>query len=132
MIDSSAAHHVTGNAQLLSFTSPSADITVTFRYGRKLKAERVGTAHIELEDKSLLILRDVLYVPGTAANLLSVSSAARKGYAFCFSNDRCSITCGLGIYVAAARIDAHGTFSLRDHGLAAQLQPHDEPWWQRR
>ena len=50
----------------------------------------VETTSIDLNDH-VLLLNNVLYVPNTYKNIISISSMTRKGYKFLFERDVCTI-----------------------------------------
>lgn len=114
-LDSGASRHITNNR--IGLTDAYADNTsITFGNGSKLSAELCGdlrvTSYIPSADRQQsLWLRDVLFVPGAKANLLSVQTATSHGVRFNFSPDRCDISVGSKI-IAEANY-TNGAYQLR-------------------
>ena len=78
VLDSGASNHITGNLDLLiDVREPGRNISVTFANGTVSEAKYVGDAVLEVSDTSVILLKDVLYVPSAAANLYSIATATR-------------------------------------------------------
>ena len=59
--------------------------------GTSEEASRVGSYQLKLHTRCILLLHDVLYVPGIQHNLLSVLALLNLGYIFHFSSDRIDV-----------------------------------------
>ena len=68
MIDSGCSRHMTGNKTLFKTLFEGKIGTVTFRDGSKSVIRGIGTVDIP----GLLVFKDVWYVDGLKANLVSV------------------------------------------------------------
>ena len=123
ILDSGAGHHITGNRDLLTDVRPCPDISVKFGNGGVLQAVSMGTVIIHTQStlgvvESQILLQDVLYVPGAAANLLSVGRAIDKGAQITFTKQAGIIRHG-GDVIAYAPASADGTYRLRIENPAA-------------
>ena len=65
-------------------------MTLKLGNGASVAAKAIGSTSIDLHNH-VLLLDDVLYVPNTYKNIVSISSLTRKGYEFLFSRDVCKI-----------------------------------------
>lgn len=97
IIDSGATWHMTGNKQFLDVnTMKQYSANIEIADGSHLTTEAIGTVPLTLDDEcdTTIILKDVVYVPGLAANLLSVTCMTENGASVTFDNGICTITQG--------------------------------------
>ena len=108
VLDSGASRHMTGDKCLLVNTRPlEQPVTITYGNGQQGIAETVGDVILRPDR---LILRDVLYVPGNAVNLLSIKMATAAGASFNFHQGGCDIVYD-GKTLATAKGE-HGLYSI--------------------
>ena len=92
MLDSGAALHATGNADILINLHTGPTVTVVNAFGDSLSANQYGTLQIITDGSHKLNIEEVLLGPGVAGTLLSTSQLMRAGYSINFSNHRCLLT----------------------------------------
>ena len=97
IVDSGASRHVTPFKFLFESLSPlPTPTTVTFGNGQAAPAAGQGniTLHVTVQgEQRSVLLRNVLWVPGAAHNLLSVQQATSQGRAqACFSGQQCMLS----------------------------------------
>ena len=120
VLDSGASRHMTSDATVLTDIRPLTErVTFTGFMGEQCEAEAVGSALLYgvrgSKPGDVLLIRDVLYVPGAAANLLSIPVSVRNGAKFEFEDEKCYITVG-GEVVAEAVCKA-GVYTLSGQSL---------------
>ena len=84
-----------GTSHHTSSCSPTCALRhtpVTFGNGSIGEATLIGDAYLQPNPGSLIKLTDVLYIPGAADNLLSVSQATKRGFSFSFNDTDCQIS----------------------------------------
>ena len=146
IVDSGASRHVTPFKFLFESLSPlPTPTTVTFGNGQAAPAAGQGniTLHVTVQgEQRSVLLRNVLWVPGAAHNLLSVQQATSQGRAqACFSGQQCMLSAqGRPIIIAH---EAGGLYSMRVQPVqqeqahvtgtasATQLQERAELWHRR-
>ena len=146
IVDSGASKHVTPFKFLFESLSPlPAPTTVTFGNGQAAPAAGQGNIllHVTVQgEQRTVLLRNVLWVPGAAHNLLSVQQATSLGRAeACFSGQQCVLSAhGKPIIIAH---ELGGLYSMRVQpvqqeqahmgGIAGptQLQEKAELWHRR-
>ena len=113
VLDSGASRHMTPHRDILVNERPlTEDITVTFGNGGQSKPASVGDVMLKT-GTYILVLTDVLYVPGASENLLSVRRATKTGGAsFTFSDACCMLELG-GQVLAVAPCQSDGIYYLR-------------------
>jgi hypothetical protein len=57
----------------------------------KVEVEAIGELPLELNDGFILKLTDILYVPSSRRNLISISHLDDDGFDCCFGNGQCKI-----------------------------------------
>ena len=145
VLDSGASRHMTSNASVLTDIRPLTErVTFTGFMGEQCEAEAVGSALLYgvpgSKPGDVLLLGDVLYVPGAAANLLSIPVCVKNGAKFVFEDEKCYITVG-GEVVAEAVCKA-GVYTLsvesmevpssaKEVALAATATESAELWHRR-
>ena len=93
ILDTGATRHITPHKQLLTDLRPAPHtVIVTFGNGSIGEATLIGDAYLQPNPGSLIKLTDVLYIPGAADNLLSVSQATKRGFSFSFKDTDCQIS----------------------------------------
>ena len=93
ILDTGATRHITPHKQLLTDLRPAPHtVIVTFGNGSIGEATLIGDAYLQPSPGSLIKLTDVLYIPGAADNLLSVSQATKRGFSFSFNDTDCQIS----------------------------------------
>ena len=137
VLDSGASNHITGNLDLLiDAREPDRNISVTFANGTVSEAKYVGDAVLEVSDTSVILLKNVLYVPSAAANLYSIATATERGANFEFGESGCTI--GLhGRLITMAKRRANGLCympSCQSEATALAAYPRTETaeLWHRR
>ena len=108
VLDTGASRHMTPHRRYLSNPrAPPPDLTVTYGNGAQAKPAAVGDVHIRLETGATATITDVLYMPGAAENLFSVSYAAAKGSTFSFGATGCTIRNGDTAIATGAPTDSN-------------------------
>ena len=137
VLDSGASRHMTGNKELLcnlrQIDQPSS---VTFANGTVGQAEFVGDTFLKADGNQAIQLRDVLYIPTAAANLLSIPTAIKHGTKFRFGVADCAINHS-GRDIATARRQSNGLYSIPSGtqdllAMAAQPKAVTAELWHRR
>jgi transposase InsO family protein len=130
MLDSGASSHMTPHLKLLQWDlRPAApDHFVTFGNSAKAKVEAIGTTVVYTPEKpGGFWLKDVLYVPSLALNLMSVSRAAVNGCTITYDGTDCELKRGDKL-LAKAQCNPEGdvyvlgirSMRLDDHALLAK------------
>ena len=91
-IDSGATKHITCYQNILhNHRALDQERTVTYGNDEKVTVDTYGDVILErsISPDIKLVMKDVLYSPKNAFNLLSVSAAAANGVEFVFTADRC-------------------------------------------
>ena len=92
-IDSGATVHVANSLQGFhsTRTTPRRERCIEVANGIEAEVEAIGDVPLELADGSLLLLKDVLFVPSLHRNLISVSCLDKDSYECYFGNGKCAI-----------------------------------------
>lgn len=91
LIDSGASMHMTSREDwMYKVTEPSVK-SVTVANREPLAVKGVGCVNIHLNQEKKIQIKNVLFVPGLAANLLSVSTIVKSGYNVAFNSKGCDI-----------------------------------------
>ena len=136
VLDSGASRHITNRVDNLLEAKPlDDDIVITFGNGETAKAEACGDVELSGlrgSDVSTVTLKDVLYVPGAAANLLSIPRAVDNGVTFNFGYNHCKVQKG-PLHIATARFSG-GIYELQCQPAAetALLAKQTPELWHRR
>lgn len=103
-IDSGASMHMTSRKDwMYNVTEPSVkNITVANR--EPLAVKGVGCVDIHVSQDKVIKVNNVLYVPGLAANLLSVSTIVKNGHKVNFNNKGCEIQNGQDEVICTATL----------------------------
>ncbi|XP_062103421.1 uncharacterized protein LOC133814482 [Humulus lupulus] len=106
--DSGCSRHMTGNRHLLINYQDKIEGAVTFGDANKGAIQGKG----ELLLKNLPSLKDVLYVEGLKANLISISQLCDSGYLVNFSNSCCSVVSSDGRMVLTGKRSIDNCYKL--------------------
>jgi hypothetical protein len=95
-LDSGASQHMTGDKSPFKTLEPLKDGEREIKFGNKgvLKATGVGTVELwclTLVGERVNTLREVMFVPGVAENLFSMSRATELGAEFVFKRGMCQM-----------------------------------------
>lgn len=104
-LDSGASTHLTRNPDLLIESKSKTDARITAANNCELISDSIGSVPIHVSngrEQSTVIAKDVLYVPGSAANLMSVSKIVQKGHSVVFDSTGAKIRDNDGGIVAIA------------------------------
>ena len=136
ILDSGASQHITGDiSSLKNLRRVQQPTPITFGDGHQASAAAVGDVeliNVQGGYVDVIILKDVLYVPGAAANLLSINQAVKKGAAFSFTARACTIS--IGPVTLAEAPENGGIYELRigSSPQMAQLAAASPQLWHRR
>ena len=105
IVDSGASSHMSGTRSLFSeLVPPPTAVIVRLADSHAVPAEGVGVVGP---------LRDVLFVPGLTANLISVSKLVSSGFSVVFEGSECRIiTTATGAVIASGR-QSSGIYKLK-------------------
>lgn len=116
IVDTGASHHITGDHSVFSAYTPLTDNPKHPLYNTKMvnaagtEFNVEGTGDVMIN--ASVTLRDVIYAPGCAYNLLSGSCAVASGYAIELDKHGCDIRLSGGDIVAHAPRGKDGLFRL--------------------
>lgn len=103
-LDSGASMHMTSRKDwMYNVTEPSVN-SITVANKEPLAVKGVGCVDIHLSQDKVIQVKNVLYVPGLAANLLSVSTIVKNGYKVIFIKRGCEIQDGKDEVVCTATL----------------------------
>jgi hypothetical protein len=93
-IDSDATIHITNSMQgfRMRRTLRRGERSIRVADGVEAEVEAIGELPLELNNKFILCLHNVLYVPSLSKNLISVSCLDDDGYDCQFGNRQCLMT----------------------------------------
>lgn len=136
IVDSGATSHMGNNRrQFRKFRSLCRELEVTLGDGHVLKATGKGDVKLEMtasQGRIKCILRDVLYVPGLAHNLFSVSKATEAGKTTNFTKEGCSIREVNGNRLIAEGYRQGGLYYLGHDDVCTQAHVASTETWHRR
>ena len=136
VLDSGASRHITNHLDNMLNVRPVTEaVTITFGNGNQAKAEAIGDVELTgLRDSDVekTTLKDVLFVKGATANLLSIPRAVSKGVKFDFSDNACRVLKDKAL-IAKAHFH-NGVYGIRNRcipekAMTAQQTPR---LWHRR
>ena len=108
IIDSGATAHMCKSKELFKSLQVVSPSSVTMGDGNALSSEGVGDVELVLKlpngKTKKRIMHSVLYVPGLACNLFSVSRAAKKGKMTVFDDTTCKILKGKKVVASGRRV----------------------------
>ena len=117
-IDSGASFHMTGSESWFISGSrrPISRIEILLGDGTKLATSEIGDVEMYVKNgnsSKRIIVKDVLFLPGIKANLMSVAKIQERGHEVKFVDNRCEVVSGShGGIILAANID-RGTFKVQ-------------------
>jgi hypothetical protein len=119
LLDSGATHHVTGNPNIISdihqvHHSPMLDAT-----GKAHPVVGKGKVFIQLPDREIKCIDNVLYVPSVHRNLLSVGCIANQSYTLEFVKSTCIIwdMHTRQIFAKAEKLGNRGLYQLKAQSI---------------
>lgn len=114
LLDSCASSHITNDEKLLENVKLCGTIEVTTANKEKMVVERIGDAKIKstVNNETIDIeVKNVLYLPNAAANLLSVGKIVEKGHKVVFEGSSCEIKTQDGNVLASAVLE-NGVYKM--------------------
>lgn len=103
-IDSGASMHMCSEKDwMYNIREPSVK-TITVANREPLAVKGAGEINVNLAQGGTIQLKNVLYVPGLAANLISVSSITKSGYKVQFSEKGCNVSDIKGNIICSATL----------------------------
>lgn len=104
VLDTGASRHMTADKNILLNPRPiDEEITITFGNGGTGKATACGDVLLHISGTTFRLM-DVLYIPETTENLISIRHATNRGLDFKFCADRCEISYGGKIVASASSV----------------------------
>lgn len=125
-MDSGASMHMTNRSDwMYGLKSPSVS-TITVACKTPLSVVNMGNVNLWINNHNKIQVRDVLYIPKLAANLLSVSAMVKNGCKVNFRKDGCDIynregtplftaTLINNLYLLNTHREAHANLTSVDH-----------------
>jgi len=138
IIDSGATQHMCNNVEAFREKSKLAEIIkIQVGDGRIINSEYIGSVSLKLNlpgnKVSNCKLRNVLFVPELAHNLISVSQASMSGNAVKFSDDKCEITNEQKLVAVGSKVGKLYLLDLiRDVATRCSSVSDDERLWHNR
>lgn len=114
LIDSGASTHISGNLEHFHEIQDIPTRTVVFGNDQVAEARKCGDVHISFEEGQKITIREVLYVEGMKANILSVSKLVNTGLTVNFTKDGCSLMNTDGRLLIGLKSTVEGLYSLTD------------------
>lgn len=104
-VDSGASMHMCGNKEwMYNLRAPSVK-SITVANSEPLSVEGTGEINLNILQGGTIQLKNVLYVPGLAANLMSVSTITKSGYRVIFNEKGCNINDANGKFICSATLN---------------------------
>lgn len=135
-IDSGASMHMCSNKEWLCNVREPSVKTVTVANREPLSVECVGDISINVSQHSKIQLKNVLHVPGLAANLISVSTVTQAGYKVTFNANGCNIENKKGKTLCSATLlnklyilNTHSEISETAHWAANKVNENSILLW---
>ena len=113
VIDSGATWHMTGNRNFIKpETEKPYNATIEIADGTHLVSQSMGTGILTLsnDNNTYITLKNLIYVPGLTANLLSVTCMTNNGASVIFKGGTCSII--QGKQTIQAKADSNSNYCL--------------------
>lgn len=137
-IDSGASNHMTGRKDLLNGYQDDQPRAVTLADGKVMSACGKGTVAFKVRkgnSVNTLTANQVLYVPGMADNLMSVSKLTDSGIILTFSGDSCTAYKGSSFVFSGSK--ECGIYRLHAEAIpitetARSVRKSDSMLWHRR
>jgi hypothetical protein len=86
-LDSGCSDHIFANSSYFSAITPVTNKYITSVNGDQVKIEGIGNVELLMQKGRSLYLKQVLFIPTAAANLVSVSKATGAGAKLTFDGD---------------------------------------------
>lgn len=104
-IDSGASMHMCSNKEwMYNIREPSVK-TITVANSEPLTVEGAGEINVNISQGGKIQLKNVLYVPGLAANLISVSTITKSGFKVVFNEKGCIVNDANGRLICSATLN---------------------------
>lgn len=103
-IDSGASMHMCSNKELMYNVREPSVKTITVANREPLPVKGTGEISVKISQGGEIQLRNVLYVPGLAANLISVSTITKSGYRVTFNEKGCNVSDVNGKIICSATL----------------------------
>lgn len=137
-VDSGASMHMTNRCDwMYDVTSPPIP-TITVASKTPLPVESMGKVNLLMngDEQTKIQVREVLYIPNLAANLLSVSTMVKNGCKLNFRNKCCDIYDQNNKFLCSAML-VNNLYQLNTHrevfsNLTCSSYPNDLVLWHRR
>ena len=134
-LDSCASTHITNNSSDMTDIVPKTDVKITTVDNSELISESIGTVPIQVttgKETLNVKVKEVLYVPDAATNLLSVSKIVQKGHVVTFDKDGGKIKDLKGEIIATAS-EVNGIYKLDNNVTYLSNEcSNDSHLWHRR
>lgn len=104
-IDSGASAHMTRDRSLLKNVRVSSKKSVVVANNHSIKIECMGDIEQKADDDSVLIIKDVQYIPELCTNLLSVSQIVKHDNKVVFTKDGCKIFDRNGQVISTGKLE---------------------------
>lgn len=104
-VDSGASMHMTGRDDWMYNVCEPPVKSITVANSEPLAVKRVGCVDIHINQHKKIQIKNVLFVPGLAANLLSVSTIVKSGYNVLFNNQGCEVRSAKGDLICTATVN---------------------------
>lgn len=125
-VDSGASRHMTSRRDILDDFQPSTDAThISLADDRTLGVAGCGTARIVVNGVGIVV-RNVLYVPGLKANLLSIEAIMSSGNRVIFEDNTMSIFNRQTSKLVMTAKPSNGTFKIDANNIKCMLARDDE------
>ena len=120
--DSGASFHMTGDANIFSdLVEKGLQMHVELGDGGRYNATGIGTITFQRESGKLILLQDVLHVPGLTKNLISVAMLEDKGYEVVFREGKVFLRHKETGQVKKVGIRAKNLYRLEVDGMSTEL-----------
>lgn len=103
-IDSGASMHMCSNKKWMHDVREPSVKYITVANSEPLSVEAEGNVSINISKDNKILVRNVLFVPGLAANLISVSTIAKSGFRAAFHAKGCDIIDKNGKLICSATL----------------------------
>ncbi|XP_062529210.1 uncharacterized protein LOC105841774 isoform X4 [Bombyx mori] len=103
-IDSGASMHMTSRIDWMYNVTESSVKNITVANREPLAVNGVGCVNIQLSQENKIQVKNVLFVPGLATNLLSVGAIVKNGYKVTFNDKGCEVGNSKGEVICSAKL----------------------------
>ena len=120
--DSGASFHMTGDVNLFSdLVEKDLQLHVELGDNGRYDATDIGTITFQRESGKLILLQDVVHVPGLKKNLISVATLEDKGYEVVFSEGKVFLQHKATGQFKKVGIRAKNLYRLEVDGMSTKL-----------